>query len=518
VTYAPMLCVLFLGARMRAIQLSQGETEKYQLPQPWVQTSMIVASTAVLAQVVLVVLLGILSGMGNVRTDEEGNLDVTRLPDMHPTAVKVLTVLRYIVMAMLYGGFTAVVVGVFTMQGPKEIWGNQELPVSPAVMCTILLASLFFLIYLLVAITKTVFELSRNLRHSPFLLKLESSATSAKMTVNFAPMICILFIGARMRALQIDPKNGNPQRWAQNCFFLCTLSILIQALLVLILPFATKGECRRGLVEGDVAFSMESPKLGAFMTFVRYLCLLALYGGIGAVVYSVFVIQHPDGPAMTPPVSPAMQCVINLTVQYFSVYTLMFICATIKSCVMPTSAPSTGDSEQQAIRFAVESPLSGAMTRALAILDAARSTVMAAPMLAILFIGARMRALQLLKREDGTIPRNAGPQKWVQDGMFLATWAVFLQLIMAMLVPMIIGSRVEYDQNGNAKVPPKAYFALAAEILRYIALVGMYAGAVVVVVGMFVMTPESLPPNNSNTLVPGAAVPNPPLPSSANKF
>ena len=36
VTYAPMLCVLFLGACMRAIQLSQGETEKHQLPQPWV--------------------------------------------------------------------------------------------------------------------------------------------------------------------------------------------------------------------------------------------------------------------------------------------------------------------------------------------------------------------------------------------------------------------------------------------------------------------------------------------------
>merc|ERR1719265_376054 len=37
VTYAPMLAVLFLGIRMRAIQLTQGETEKYKLPQPWVQ-------------------------------------------------------------------------------------------------------------------------------------------------------------------------------------------------------------------------------------------------------------------------------------------------------------------------------------------------------------------------------------------------------------------------------------------------------------------------------------------------
>ena len=37
-------------------------------------------------------------------------------------------------------------------------------------------------------------------------------------------MLCVLFLGARMRALQMDPKHGNPQRWAQNCFYLCTYS------------------------------------------------------------------------------------------------------------------------------------------------------------------------------------------------------------------------------------------------------------------------------------------------------
>merc|ERR1719321_2092404 len=45
--YAPMLCVLFLGTRMRAIQLSQGQTEKYGLPQPWVQKMMYTCTYAV---------------------------------------------------------------------------------------------------------------------------------------------------------------------------------------------------------------------------------------------------------------------------------------------------------------------------------------------------------------------------------------------------------------------------------------------------------------------------------------
>ena len=40
VVYCPVLAVLFLGARMRAIQLTQGETDKYGLPQVWVQEAM----------------------------------------------------------------------------------------------------------------------------------------------------------------------------------------------------------------------------------------------------------------------------------------------------------------------------------------------------------------------------------------------------------------------------------------------------------------------------------------------
>merc|ERR1719158_2626725 len=62
VTYAPMLSVLFLGVRMRAIQLSQGQTEKYKLPQPWVQQAMFIATYAVLGQVILVLMMPCFTG------------------------------------------------------------------------------------------------------------------------------------------------------------------------------------------------------------------------------------------------------------------------------------------------------------------------------------------------------------------------------------------------------------------------------------------------------------------------
>merc|ERR1719161_451481 len=112
------------------------------------------------------------------------------------------------------------------MEGPKEIWGEKAPPVSPAVACTMNLTCQFFVIYLLVAIIKTITEFVGNEgAFMGFMTKLAGLLTFAKYTVNFAPMLCISFIGARMRALQMDPKNGAPQWWAQYCFYLCTYSV-----------------------------------------------------------------------------------------------------------------------------------------------------------------------------------------------------------------------------------------------------------------------------------------------------
>merc|ERR1719158_1004552 len=104
VTYAPMLSVLFLGVRMRAIQLSQGQTEKYQLPQPWVQQAMYICTYAVLGQVILVLMMPIFTGEMDVKCDEDGNLDTSSMQSGGLMGT-VITLVRYILMAMLYGGF-----------------------------------------------------------------------------------------------------------------------------------------------------------------------------------------------------------------------------------------------------------------------------------------------------------------------------------------------------------------------------------------------------------------------------
>jgi hypothetical protein len=490
VTYAPMLAVLFLGVRMRAIQLSQGQTEKYQLPQPWVQQAMYICTYAVLAQVVMVLLMPVFTGEMNVKTDEDGNLDTSGM-ESGGIMGTVISVVRYIVMAALYGGMITICYGAFVMKGPKEIWGEEGAPpVSPAVGCTMNLAMQFFIVYLGVALTKTAIELTGS---SEFLTKLHGLFVMAKFTVNFAPMLCILFIGARMRALQMDPKHGNPQKWAQNCFFMCTYSVMVQTILVIIMPFVTECKCKQGASEGDVVFEMENAMLGNIVLAVRWICLLALYGGFTAVMYSVFVIEHPTDVSLTPAISPAMQCVMNLTLQYFFIYLCLFICITAQQVL--------GDA-----------PI---WDKSIAIFDAGRATVMFAPMLSMLFIGCRMYALQLAKATDGTIPTTAGPQGWAQDGMFLSTWSVLVQVIMAIMVPILTGAKPEMDEDGNLKTPEGAskIMGIFCDTIKYLCLISMYGGAVTVMYAVYTMTPETLPPYaDRGSLIPGAPVPNPPTP------
>merc|ERR1719230_468951 len=158
------------------------------------------------------------------------------------------------------------------------------------------------------------------------------------------------------------------------------------------MPFCTECECKEGSSEGDVIFDFENRWVSIIFTATRYVALLVLYVGVAAVIASVFLISHPTDVSLTPPISPALQCVMNLTLQYFTIYLVLFVCITVKQFT-----------NMEILGYIIS------------IFESARMTVMFAPMLSMLFIGTRMRALQLTKATDGTIPTTAGPQTWVQD-------------------------------------------------------------------------------------------------------
>merc|ERR1719240_1356051 len=196
-----------------------------------------------------------------------------------------------------------------------------------------LLSAQYFGIYLGLAVVQNMIDLRGR---SEWLDKLEGVLIIATHTVAFAPMLCILFMGARMRALQIDPVAGNPQDWAQVAMYVCTGALLAQLLTILVIPLALGGEVDRepGAAEGDVSFRLptsgdQSPRTGLkVLTVFRFLMLFLLYGGILAVILSVHSIRDLEG--KRPVVSASMHCVMTLTGQYFLVYLLLFAASTIK--------------------------------------------------------------------------------------------------------------------------------------------------------------------------------------------
>merc|ERR1719238_2649142 len=189
--------------------------------------------------------------------------------------------------------------------------------------------------------------------------------------------------------------------------------------------------------------------------------MFSVYVGITAVICSIFVLEHPKGSLYTPPISVTMQCVINLTVQFFICYLLIWIATTVKEF--------TGF-ESHFITNAMEN---------------AKGTIAFCPMLAILFVGTRMRALYLTNN-------RGAPQGWAQDGMYMATWAVLIQFLIGLLVPLCTGSPLKYDEDGTPKYEPSnpilLYIMLA---LKWVTFIFLYGGTIAVITGVYTMTPEN---------------------------
>merc|ERR1719409_2197203 len=229
--------------------------------------------------------------------------------------------------------------------------------------------------------------------------------------------------------------------------------------------------------QGDIEYSVDNTYIGYCLIAARWFVMLSVYLGISAVIWSVFTIEHPKGPQYTPPISVTMQCVINLTVQFFIVYIFLWVAITVKEV--------TGF-EWHFITNTMEN---------------AKGTIAFCPMLAILFVGTRMRALQITNNKGA-------PQGWAQDGMYMATWAILLQFLMVLLIPLCTlvmegkATQPELDEDGNVKWKPEGKFALiAVQIIRWLGFILLYVGAITVMVGAMTMTPETANGRGSVPLV-----------------
>merc|ERR1719399_2102560 len=203
------------------------------------------------------------------------------------------------------------------------------------------------------------------------------------------------------------------------------------------------------------------PILGAILSAGRYVIMFCIYVGFSCVIYSVFVIEHPKGDQYTPPISVTMQCVINLTFQFFFIYLVIWVCTSIKEFTN-NAFPLISNT-----------------------MENLKGTVAYCPMLAILFVATRMRALRITDNKGA-------PQGWAQDGMYMATWALLIQFLFGLIVPLCTGQETPCDADGTPKYEPAHPIALYVVLaLKWLTYIFLYGGAITVVVGVYTMTPET---------------------------
>jgi len=472
VAFAPMLAILFLAYRMRVTQLTKGKGN----PPEWAQICMYFCTYAILLMTLIVCIIPLFTGETIGVDPKTGDIPADTQPFKNNIVAICFTVLKYLILIMLYGGSLAVVYAICTYVPPAGIWPEgKKFPVAPAVQCTMILSCQYFLVYGGIQVARTWTQFTSIAAN--FTSKAETALMTATASMNFAPMLAVLFIGARMRALNMDPINGNPQKWAQNCFFMCTYALLAQTICSVAVPLVLQGDVKVGKVEGDMEYEVENKLLGSILAIGRYVMMICIYVGVGCVIYSIFTIEHPKGPEYTIPISPTMQCVINLTFQFFFVYIWIWAAITIK--------------EFTGFEWAL-------MTQTM---ENCKGVVMFCPMLAILFVATRMLALQLTDSKGA-------PQGWAQDGMYMATWSLLIQFVMVLVTPCATGEPAHVDEDGNIKWEPdnKILFYIVVTI-RALGFILLYGGIITVITGLYTMTPETANGRGSVPLVGDGKVP-----------
>merc|ERR1719162_522066 len=124
-------------------------------------------------------------------------------------------------------------------------------------------------------------------------------------------MLCILFLAARLRALQLEPKMGAPTPWATTFFYGSSASVLGLVLL-----------CIVGRKDKEPASNEEprpTSKKEKAMEFLRSGFMFLLCLGAIMVICSMFVQKRKDG--VTPNIPPSIKCVMILPSLFFVVCT-----------------------------------------------------------------------------------------------------------------------------------------------------------------------------------------------------
>lgn len=499
---APMLCVLMILARLRATELDPATGEPVQ----WAKGCMYGATVALFARVVLQVIR-----FSHPRLPQEAR-------DRSESGVwpAALCCVRVVCPLVLYGCVSAIIISLF-VNGPRT--SSERHPLSPAMACVVALTMTYFVESLAVEVSYEFKE--RRKAHKPEangsktqgsaeLLTQAMSARPATTTEpqpsgaisgdaqdqvgspRSIPMFCVLLVGIILRSVQLGLK---PPYWACAAMIASTILIMGQAAYettaYFIKPWssapptlgplskasASEPDCAHAMEGGDAAAGAPSKTnedrrlrqtLNTTITICNSAAIGLLHIGVALTLVSVFTMEVVAGgyslDALVPdsevtnhirpvrPVSTAMRCVTLLTLIYFAVN--LALAAWGLACI--GSKHIHGQREQ--------------------IFTGLRRSLAFAPMLCVMMVGVRLRAMQLKIRD---------PQLWAQQAMYVATFAVIVQV--ACSVVPLQGEDDEGPLGADGSHALGKLLAILVLTLRYVASALLYGAVAVLIFAVFIM-------------------------------
>jgi len=484
VCLAPMMCALFFALYKRADVLTAGRPRDYRLPPAYVRVGIAVSTTAFCAQMVLYIIKEWLV-LYEVAYNESGVLAPGTIE-----VVQCWTNLFNFAMVVLYVSLTVVLVGLISMTLPQAARLQKSADgisdgFSSGTLCTVFLLILYFLLYLLLLLVKIKLgragmvagalnrqqgaagehllsrrsndarqrdagddALPETLDESVKLLLLAAEFLQLAATnMNFAPMLCTLFISMQMCA---DRGGKRLPDYVETCMYLCSGMILLQVLLIFGWPIISGPQIKIFAGKIEVEHVTRNHAWFLLLSAFRWMAVLTLYVGIA--MLCVFLWGLHDKPLW-------LYLLCHLATYFFVVYLLLWTAITLKSLS------------------------GGGFSRIIRTLTAAKDTVAFCPMVAVLFLASWVRAGHLINSEG--LP--GVPQGHAQDHMYVATYALLAEILLVLINgPFSLSSKDAQKQSSLVELNLRVVMVLFCS-----AVLVVYISIIVVIVYLLTISPQT---------------------------
>lgn len=386
VCFAPMLCVLFLSVYKRADTLAHNEPYLYGLPPMYVRVAFTCAVLAFVAQMVFYI-------GREWSIHKQAGFQMRRVPPFWNNLFNISMIFMYLAVVVT-------VFGLIDMQEPSQlVEEGGALPLSAGIFCSNALLVLYLAVYAALQIAKTLDVDFRERGTYPASLFDPSRYVievlkMAAASVQTAPMLAVACVAVQ---LTIESRSEKLPRVVENAMYMSCLGIYLQAIICIVTPFITNAELKvvRGTVDTPdvVDFATAHSQLFNLMSAARWIATAVLYGGVAVTCSYLWGQKYEPAWAIL---------VMHLITYFFIVHLFLWLCNTLRSF------------------------LSGGLMDSVRTLTTAKDAVSICPMLAVLFIECWVAALDVKTKEG----MRGVPQGYAQDYMFVATWALLMQLIM----------------------------------------------------------------------------------------